>query len=126
MSDAYERFPDYRVDLVLSAGVLRARCHDLVVAESTSALRVVETKHEPQIYFPRQDVRMQHLEPVDQTTYCPFKGHARYWHVRVADQLSTNAAWSYEDPMDEVAGLKDYIAFYGDLHGDFVEIRVDA
>ncbi len=122
---AYDQFPGYRVDLDHIAGVVRARCRGLVVAESAAALRVLETKHEAQIYFPRCDVRMEHLEPVDHTTYCPFKGHARYWHVRIANRTSTNTAWSYEDPMAEVAGLRDYIAFYGELLGDLVEIRVD-
>ena len=114
------------MDLNPIAGVVRARCRGVVVAESAAAFRVVETKHEPLIYFPRRDVRMEYLESVDHTTYCPFKGHARYWQVRIQDRLSTNAAWSYENPMDEVAGLKDYIAFYGEHLGDLVEIRVDS
>ena len=112
---AYARFPGYRVDLEIYAGVIRARCHGVVIAESARALRVLETKHQPQIYFPRADVRMAYLERTDHTTHCPFKGHASYWHVRVDGGGRDNGAWSYEDPMNEVAGLKDYVAFYGTL-----------
>jgi uncharacterized protein (DUF427 family) len=77
-------------------------------------LTVCETKHEPVVYFPREDVRFEALERTDHKSFCPFKGEASYWTLRVADRAEENAVWSYEDPFDEVAGLEDYVAFYAD------------
>ncbi len=110
----YHKHPSYRVDLEPSSKRVRVRFHGTTVADSQRTLVVVETQHEPIVYFPRDDVRMELLERSDHETFCPFKGDASYWTVRVGEQADQNVVWSYEDPFEEVAGLKDYVAFYGD------------
>jgi len=32
----------------------------------------------------------------------------------VGDACADNVAWSYEQPFEQVAGIKDFIAFYRD------------
>jgi uncharacterized protein (DUF427 family) len=59
-------------------------------------------------------VRFELLEPTDHQTFCPFKGEASYWTLRVGDRVEENAVWSYEDAFDEVEGLEGYVAFYPD------------
>ena len=108
------KVPDYRVDLEPSAERIRIRFDGETVADSRKTLVVRETKHDPVIYFPREDVRFELLERTRHQTFCPFKGDASYWSLRVGDRIEENAVWSYESPFDEVAGLKDYIAFYPD------------
>ncbi|MEN8184376.1 MAG: DUF427 domain-containing protein [Myxococcota bacterium] len=110
----YHRFPDYRVDLEPNAGRVRVRLAGEVVADSERALLVRETKHDPVVYFPRQDVRFDLLERTEHRTFCPFKGDACYWTLRVGDRTETDLVWSYEDPFEEVEGLKDYVSFYPD------------
>lgn len=118
----YHKFPDYRIDLAASSERVRVRFNGKVIADSQRALIVRETKHDPVVYFPREDVRFDAMERTDHQTFCPFKGEASYWSLRVADRVETNAVWTYEDPFDEVAGLKDYVSFYPDrvewLHGN--------
>ncbi len=108
------RVPDYRVDLKPNAERIRVRFNGEIVSDSRRTLVVHETKHDPVIYFPREDVRFELLERTRHQTFCPFKGDASYWSLRVGDRIEKNAVWSYESPFDEVAGLKDYIAFYPD------------
>jgi uncharacterized protein (DUF427 family) len=110
----YNRYPDYRVDLEPSSRRVRVRLGGELIADSSRTLVVRETKHEPVVYFPREDVRLEALERTDHETFCPFKGEAAYWTLRAGDRVEENAVWSYEDPFDEVAGLKDYVAFYPD------------
>ncbi len=55
-----------------------------------------------------------HFERTDHETFCPFKGEASYWSLRVGEHESENTAWTYEAPFPEVAGLKDYVAFHAD------------
>ncbi len=110
----YHKFPDYRVDLEPSERRVVVRFNGEVVVDTESALVVRETKHDPVLYFPRQDVRMQLLERTDHETFCPFKGEASYWTLSAGGRREENAVWSYEDPFDQVAGLKDYVAFYPD------------
>ena len=110
----FHRFPDYRVDLDPNPQKVRVRFAGEVVAESERSVLVRETKHEPVVYFPRADVRMDLLEHTGHETTCPFKGEASYWTIRVGERVAENAVWSYEDPFEDVAGLKDYVAFYPD------------
>jgi uncharacterized protein (DUF427 family) len=110
----YERFPDYRVDLEPSPGRIRVSVAGQVIADSERTLSVRETKHDPVVYFPRDDVSFDLLEPTTHTTFCPFKGDARYWTLRVGDRVEENLLWGYDDPFEQVADLAGYVAFYPD------------
>ena len=110
----FHKFPDYRVDLEPSDLRVRVRFEGELIADSDRTLIMRETKHDPVVYFPREDVRFDHLERTDHETFCPFKGEASYWTVGAGDRVEENVAWSYEDPFAEVAGLKDYVSFYRD------------
>ncbi len=110
----YHKYPDYSVDLEPSSKRVRVKLNGEVIADSNRTLIVRETKHDPVVYFPQEDVRFDRLEPTDHQTFCPFKGEASYWTLQVGDCVEENAVWSYEDPFDEVADLKGYVAFYSD------------
>lgn len=110
----YHEHPDYRVELTPGGGRIVVRFHGAIVADSQRALRVLETRHAPVLYFPREDVRFEHLERTDHQSFCPFKGEASYFSLRVGDHVEENAVWSYEDPFEQVAGLKDHVSFYTD------------
>ncbi len=83
-----------------------------VIADSLKTLLIRETKHVPVYYFPKPDVRMELLSPTGHSTHCPFKGDASYWTIDAGGKTSENAAWGYEAPFVECAGLKDHVAFY--------------
>ena len=117
----YHQYPDYRVDLAPREGRVRVFLGEETIADSRAALLVKETKHDPVVYFPRSDVRMDLLERTSHETFCPFKGHASYWTIRTADALEENAVWTYEDPFPEVEGLRDYVSFYVGRGGIRVE-----
>ena len=111
-SPAYQQHPEHRIDVEPHRLRVRVGFAGETIADSERALRVRESRHDPVVYVPREDVRQELLEKTDHTTYCPFKGHASYYSIRVGDRVSENAIWSYEDPYDEVAPLKDCMAFY--------------
>jgi len=80
-----------------------------VVADSTAALRVLETSHPPTIYVPPQDVRSELLAISSaRPTWCEFKGRARY--VDRGTRLAIG--WTYADPSSGYEALRDHIAFY--------------
>ncbi len=81
------------------------------VADSRRAKLLHETGHLPVYYFPREDIRMDLLEESDHTTYCPFKGDASYWSVKVGDKAAENAVWGYPEPIDSAPPLAGYVAF---------------
>ena len=105
---------DYKVTLERSPRRVRVKFNGEWIADSTAAHLLFETRHLPVYYFPRADVRMDKLVATDHHTFCPYKGRASYWTIRVGDKVSENAVWGYPDPYDEVPALKDFVAFYWD------------
>jgi uncharacterized protein (DUF427 family) len=84
-----------------------------VLADSTRALRVLETSHPPTIYIPLADVREELLAESDaRSTWCEFKGAARYLDAVIHGRRSEAVAWTYPDPSPGYEGLRDHVAFY--------------
>jgi len=106
--------PDYKITFEQSPRRVRVRFNGDTIADSTNAHLLFETRHLPVYYFPRRDVRMDLMTPTDHHSFCPYKGTASYWTIRVGERLSENAVWGYPDPFDEVAALGDFVAFYWD------------
>jgi uncharacterized protein (DUF427 family) len=91
------------------------------LADSTRALRVLETSHPPVYYLPRDDVDMERLRPAPGSSYCEWKGDARYFDVVGKERVAERVAWSYESPVARFAPLAGYIAFYaGPMDACFV------
>jgi uncharacterized protein (DUF427 family)/acyl-CoA thioesterase len=112
VESAWGRYPDYSIDLVPFRGTARAWHDDLLIAESTSALRVLEKDHVERLYFPESDVRFDLFEANDHHSICPFKGEADYWTLTAADPAQEDVIWAYPTPLDEVAGLKGHVGVY--------------
>lgn len=91
------------------------------VVDSRRAKLLFEQGHLPIYYFPRDDVRMDLLEPTDKHTRCPWKGVASYWSVRVGDQVAENAVWSYPEPHENAPWLAGHLAFYWDRLDEWCE-----
>jgi len=84
-----------------------------VIAETENAVVVKEVGldiYDRVIYFPRSDVDMDALLPIDKTTHCPLKGDTEYFDVVTNGHQVTEAAWSY---IEMVAGdeLFELVAF---------------
>ena len=83
-----------------------------VVAETTRALRVLETSQPPAFYLPPADVDMSRLVATSGRTTCEWKGVASYFDVAVDDIVAAAAAWAYPEPTEGFEALTDHIAFY--------------
>jgi uncharacterized protein (DUF427 family) len=92
-----------------------------LVAQTAAALRLDETNLPPRTYIPRADVRAT-LERSDKRTHCPWKGDATYWHVTANGTRHPDAAWSYEEPIDDVTIIAGHLCF--DLADD-LQVEVD-
>jgi uncharacterized protein (DUF427 family) len=90
------------------------------VADTHRALALREASYPVVYYISLDDVDKTLLEPTDHSTYCPYKGDASYYSIPVAGGAGENAVWTYEQPSEAVAAIKDHIAFYPDR----VEITV--
>lgn len=92
---------------------VRLEVGGVTLADSTAALRVLETSHPPTIYVPRADISPGLLADSDvRSTWCEFKGTARY-HDAVLDGRRWPAiGWSYAEPSPGYQALLGHVAFY--------------
>ncbi len=91
---------------------VRAVVGGVVVADTTRALRVLETSHPPTYYVPPADARTDLLVPAEGSSFCEWKGRAVYHDAVVDGRRVARVAWSYPDPTAPFAGLRDHLAFY--------------
>lgn len=82
------------------------------IAETTRAIRVLETSHPPAYYIPPSDIRMEYLTSTTRSTFCEFKGAASYWTIRLNERVAENFAWIYRQPSVGYEAIKNYLAFY--------------
>jgi uncharacterized protein (DUF427 family) len=112
------------------------------IADTVGAFRVLETSHPPVYYLPPGDVAQHFLRAAPGTSWCEFKGHAKYWSLDVNGKLADRAAWSYPEPSRAYAQIARYLAFYafrvdecwvgdervqpqqGDFYGGWITSRV--
>ncbi|WP_299885608.1 DUF427 domain-containing protein [uncultured Ruegeria sp.] len=93
-------------------GKWTVRSGGAILGETSNALELNEGDLDPVIYFPRSDIAMAFLDQTDKVTHCPHKGDATHFSIVNKSSVTENAAWSYEDPIQAVAEIKGYLAFY--------------
>ena len=110
--------PDHPITLEANHARVTVKLCGRVIADTTSAITLREASYPPVQYIPVADVDPSVLEPSDHASYCPFKGDASYYGLKLGDDVAPAAAWFYPAPHGAVAAIKDHLAFYPD--------RVDA
>jgi uncharacterized protein (DUF427 family) len=102
----------HRIEILPNRHRVRVIHQGVTVADTTSALTLTEPGLADVPYLPREHVNMARLERSSHSSHCPYKGHASYFHLKTEDGVVENAAWSYEEPLETVAAIKGYLAFY--------------
>jgi uncharacterized protein (DUF427 family) len=93
---------------------IRVVLDGITIADTTRALRVLETSHPPVYYLPPEDVRLDLLRPSHRRSVCEWKGDAVYHGFEVAGRRINDVAWSYPTPLPDFESIKDHLAFYAD------------
>jgi uncharacterized protein (DUF427 family) len=110
----FKKYPDHRIETKRAGVRVRVVFNGEVIADSREAIRLDESKYPPVYYLLRKDVKMDYLTRTAHSTHCPFKGDASYYTLSSAGRTVVNAAWSYEQPYDEMGVIKERLAFYPD------------
>ncbi|HET7526579.1 MAG TPA: DUF427 domain-containing protein [Burkholderiaceae bacterium] len=116
MPDKPVKIPDAKHPISVKPNPARivVKAGGRVIADTRSALTLREASYRPVHYIPRQDVDMSQLQRTDHNTYCPYKGDCSYYSIAAGGARSTNAVWTYEQPYDAVAPIREHLAFYPD------------
>ena len=114
--------PDHPITITPTAKRVVVTVGGRVVADSRAALTLQEAAYPAVQYVPRADVDMSLLERTAHATYCPYKGDCAYYSIPAGGERATNAVWTYEQPYDAVAAIRDHVAFYPD-RVDAIDLR---
>ena len=112
----YRKYPGHRITTKPAGMHVQIRFKGEIIAETRDAVQLEEAMGgstvSPVVYYiPRKDVKMDRLVRTSHQTYCPFKGNASYYSLKEGPD---NAAWTYEQPYDEMLAIKELLAFYPD------------
>jgi uncharacterized protein (DUF427 family) len=112
------------------------------IVDTVAGYRVLETSHPPVYYVPPDNIAQQYVQTAPGSSWCEFKGHAKYWSLDVDGVRAENAAWSYPAPSRAFTDIAGYLAFYaskvdacwvgkeqvqpqqGDFYGGWITSRV--
>lgn len=108
--------PDHPIEIGDAGGAFRVVCGGLILAQSSRALTLQEARYAPVLYFPREDVDLLQLHASATTSWCPYKGEASYFSLKMNGAAGIAAvadiAWSYETPLPAMQAIAGYLAFY--------------
>ncbi|GAA4372123.1 DUF427 domain-containing protein [Paeniglutamicibacter cryotolerans] len=93
-----------------------------MIADTTDAVRVLETSHPPVYYLPLDSFPAGALIAVQGTSFCEFKGAAHYFDVVAGGIVAPRAAWIYLEPAHGFEELSTRVALYPS-HMDSCEIN---
>jgi uncharacterized protein (DUF427 family) len=108
----HARDPYKRVDAIRSARHVQIFVAGEAIADTRRPTLVFETNHPVRYYIPREDIRPDRLIASDTASRCPYKGIASYWSVKAGDEILTDLAWSYRDPIAECPKIKGLVCFF--------------
>lgn len=113
-SPAYAKHPEHESTVTPFRGRVVVETLDgEVLVDTRNAWALREAAYPVVYYVPRADTRMERLTKTAHASVCPFKGTASYFTVKGQPAaLGENAVWSYETPFDEVADIREALAFY--------------
>jgi uncharacterized protein (DUF427 family) len=113
----HPRDPYHRLDVRATSRRVRVSLNGETLADSSRTVALFEASLPTRWYFPREDVRMDLLEPSARVTTCAYKGHAA--HLSLPDE--PDVAWTYEEPTPEMEPIRGRVAFYDER----VDVEVD-
>lgn len=81
-----------------------------VIARTRRAWRVLETSHPPTYYLPRTAFADGVLRDAPGTSWCEWKGQARYFDLVAPAKVAAKAAWNYPRPTAGFEPIADAVA----------------
>jgi uncharacterized protein (DUF427 family) len=109
--------PFHRIDALRTSRHIRVSLGDQLLAETTRAVALFETRLPTRWYIPREDVTVELRRNDEHRTTCAYKGHATHWDAGGERAI----AWSYELPLNDAMPVRSMVSFYNER----VDIDVD-
>jgi uncharacterized protein (DUF427 family) len=106
----HARDPFHRIDALRTSRRVQVSIGGDLVADTTRAVALFETRLPTRWYLPREDVSAELVRNDEHRTTCAYKGHATHWDVAGEGAI----AWSYELPLNDAMPVRSMLAFYNE------------
>lgn len=106
--------PFKRIDTLRSSRRVVVALGGVVLADTRSAVALLETHLPTRWYIPRRDVEMDRLEESEHRSTCAYKGHASYFSVRGSGVAGRAIAWTYPEPLHDAGPVRDMVCFFNE------------
>lgn len=103
----------YQIGFELSPKWVRVMLGGEFIADS-KGVHLLIPGGPPFYYFPKDDIRMELLQPSDYTEQSPILGDATYWTIKVGDRITHDAVFTYPKHISGELDLSDYVTFVWD------------
>lgn len=107
----YPPNPYHRVDCRPTRRTLRVQVAGVPLVDTDRTVIVFETALAPRLYVASELVRTELLQPSPTSTYCNYKGYAKYWSAVVGDTVVQDVAWCYPEPLPESLPIAGFFSF---------------
>ncbi|CED83983.1 Protein of unknown function DUF427 [Phaffia rhodozyma] len=110
-----------RTDRLLEVKWVYPDGHEVDVATTREAYRVLETSHPPTYYLPPSSIHSDNVKlsvENGKSSFCEWKGTAAYHTLKIPSSSGSPSAsvtsriWSYPSPTPSFKPIKDYLSFY--------------
>lgn len=92
------------------AGLITIELGGEVIASTDRGWRVLETSHPPTYYLPRSAFQDGVLREAPGSSWCEWKGRARYFDLVTGTAVAAKAAWNYPEPTAGFEEISDAVA----------------
>lgn len=118
----HPRSPYSRVDALRSASSVRVEVDGVVLAESSSCVKLFETGLPTRYYLDRMHINWDLLRRSDTVTRCPYKGTTSgYWSFDSEVASHEDILWAYDFPTIHANRIAGMAAFYN----EHVDLYID-
>jgi uncharacterized protein (DUF427 family) len=107
----YPPNPYHRVDCHRTRRRLHVEVAGVALVDTDDTVILFETTLEPRLYVSPTLVRTDLLRETATSSYCNYKGVARYWSAVIGDLEVEDVAWCYPDPPPESLPIAGYVSF---------------
>ncbi len=110
----HPRDPYTRIDVLQSNTRVEYIMKGRKIVDSERVMKLFETGLPVRYYIHPDDVDKDVLFPSKSETFCPYKGKATYWDLKIDGEVFHDMVWSYLEPYEEAMKVKGYFSFYMD------------
>ena len=101
--------PYKRIDTRRSTRHIEVVVDGTTLAESSWSIHLYETGLPVRYYLPRAAARLDLMKPSETTTFCPYKGQARYYHVVVDGNTKEDLVWWYQTSFLDALAVQNLV-----------------